>query len=34
MQKTILEQIDQRVIALYDDFTHRHFDLPASFWRS
>jgi carboxymethylenebutenolidase len=26
MQKTILEEIDQRVIALYDDFTHRHFD--------
>ncbi len=26
MPKTILEQIDQRVIALYDDFTHRHFD--------
>ncbi len=26
MQKTILEQIDRRVIALYDDFTHRHFD--------
>jgi carboxymethylenebutenolidase len=26
MQKAILEQIDQRVIALYDDFTHRHFD--------
>ena len=26
MDKTILEQIDQRVIALYDDFTHSHFD--------
>ena len=26
MDKPILEQIDQRVIALYDDFTHRHLD--------
>jgi carboxymethylenebutenolidase len=26
MDKPIIERIDQRVIALYDDFTHRHFD--------
>ena len=26
MSRSVLEQIDQRVIALYDDFTHRHLD--------
>jgi carboxymethylenebutenolidase len=26
MDRSMLDQIDQRVIALYDDFTHRHFD--------
>jgi carboxymethylenebutenolidase len=26
MDKAVLEQIDQRVIALYDDFTHTHLD--------
>src|SRR6185437_8634999 len=26
MDRSILDRIDQRVIALYDDFTHRHLD--------